>query len=334
MSVYHFHWLVFVSLLFQISICSGSCPAQGVWSITPFGHRAVLPCNIQFGVTYYSGYSYRLCAGTEINPSWGNIVSNCTYLPLCNLTYPLKSFYRVGNPVTLTPTYSGYADSWTVSPSLPPSLRLDERAGTLHGAFSASFEGEFTITAFNKKDNASVILRCDIRDETSVTLLSIPLSPSQRSLSNTRANIFSVERIGVLPPTDLRYPLSTLVAYSNIEISPLIPSFQGEDVRFFSQPKMPSDILLNTTTGVISGKAIEQRNCSLFLIGVRNDVGSSSFPLQICVFAGDEGPVWSMSNSPKGWFWHSLTLCVVLFVFVFVFAVLRCVCVAQKRHMA
>ena len=330
-------WLLAIVLLFRGSQCTVVCPAQGVWRGTPRGQRAILPCNELFGVTYYSGFSYRLCSGTERSPMWGEVVSNCTYLPLLNLTYPLKPVYRVGDPVFITPVYSGYADSWAASPPLPSSVHLDKRTGVLRGAFSAALEGEFTITASNQRESTAVILHCRIRDTTRVTLQVVPLSHAPRSSDNPLGRILSTEgnqiREGstVLPPSDLHYPISTLVAYSNVEIDPLIPVFQGEAVVFFSQPRMPSGLLLDTDTGIISGKAVEQRDCTPFLIGVRNEVGSSSFPLQICVFEGEEVSEWDVSNNPKAWFWYALSLCVLLFVAVFVFAVLRCACTTKRR---
>lgn len=271
---------------------------------------------------------------------WGEVVSNCTYLPLLNLTYPLKSVYRIGDPVFITPLYSGYADSWAASPPLPSSVHLDAQTGVLRGAFSAALEGEFTITASNQRESAAVILHCNKRDTTRVTLQVIPLSLASRSSDNPRGRVLSTEGNQgredntVLPPSDLHYPLSTLVAYSNVEIDPLVPAFQGEAVVFFSQPRMPSGLLLDTDTGIISGKAVERRDCTPFLIGVRNAVGSSSFPLQICVFEGEEASGWDVSNNPKAWFWYALSVCVVLFVAAFVFAVLRCACTAQKRQLA
>lgn len=268
---------------------------------------------------------------------WDEVVSNCTYLPLLNLTYPLKPVYRVGDPVFITPVYAGYADSWAASPPLPSYVHLDERTGVLRGAFSAAVEGEFTITASNQRESTAVILHCSKRGTTRVTLQVVPLSHAPRSSDNPLGRILSTEgnqiREGstVLPPSDLHYPISTLVAYSNVDIDPLIPVFQGEAVVFFSQPRMPSGLLLDTDTGIISGKSIEQRDCTPFLIGVRNEVGSSSFPLQICVFEGEEVSEWDVSNNPKAWFWYALSLCVLLFVAVFVFAVLRCACTTKRR---
>ena len=124
---------------------------------------------------------------------WGEVVSNCTYLPLLNLTYPLKPVYRVGDSVFITPVYSGYADSWAASPHLPSSVHLDERTGVLRGAFSAALEGEFTITASNQRESTAVILHCRIRDTTRVTLQVVPLSHAPRSSDNPLGRILSTE---------------------------------------------------------------------------------------------------------------------------------------------
>ena len=94
----------------------------------------------------YSGYTYRLC----FNGIFSDIqYDRCSQLAPSNLHYNIESFYSVNTPITLTPTITNLVDSFSVSPSLPDGLTLNESNGIISGMVTKSCSGVFTVTASN-----------------------------------------------------------------------------------------------------------------------------------------------------------------------------------------
>ena len=342
--------LPLVLLFVPVSLCRGICPTDSVWESVSVGANSTVSCNTRFGVDYLAGFSHRPCVGTADNPSWGEEVSLCVYLPPSNISYPTGLIYRTGSTISITPTYSGYVEEWSISPPLPDYLSWDSQTGRISGTLVVAFERTYQITASNSDGTATVswtlsVLNAGCPEEgpwpqtESEETASIPCTDNYRYVGSLlrRCEGYAlptwsavIDNCTLGPPYALRYPQTTLVAYQNIRIDVLTPTYRGKGDQFFSQPSLPTGLLLDTSTGAISGKATGAVGCSSYLVGIRNEIGSSSTSLQICVLNGTEPSNWRITNHPKRWFWYSLSACVVVVTLMITVSV-PC-CLYRKRR--
>ena len=80
-----------------------------------------------------------------------------------------------------------------------------------------------------------------------------------------------------VPPFGLNYPSVLNIFTVNTSISPLIPTVQGDNVnQFTAQPPLPDGLILNTTTGIITGQSSAIHASSTHLIWANNSGGSTT----------------------------------------------------------
>ncbi len=172
-----------------------------------------------------------------------------------NLTYSsLAPVLIKGTPITaLTPSSQGGAPTnYSVSPTLPAGLVLNAVSGVISGTPTAlSAASSFTITAANSVGSATVIL--------SITVTELP--PATVTYSVNPAS----------------YKVATL-------ITPNIPTTTGGTASSYSvTPSLPAGLVLNLTTGVITGTPTVVSAASGYTVKAQNSAGSAQVVLTISV---------------------------------------------------
>ena len=86
-----------------------------------------------------------------------------------------------------------------------------------------------------------------------------------------------------LAPKNLSYPNNSLNLTVGTPINPLTPSVTGTVTTYSVSPSLPSGLILNATTGVISGTPSSSLNTTTYIISASNSVGYSYFQISISI---------------------------------------------------
>jgi hypothetical protein len=100
-------------------------------------------------------------------------------------------------------------------------------------------------------------------------------------------------------PTGLTYSVGTAVYVQEVPITANSPASTGGAVTSYSAtPPLPAGIVLNTSTGVISGTAIKATATTVYTITASNSAGSTTAPVTITVtVAAPAGLAYSTTNA-------------------------------------
>ncbi|MHA8075267.1 Ig-like domain-containing protein [Aquirufa sp. TARAVU-A1A] len=176
------------------------------------------------------------------------------YAPV-NLVYPSATLTATKtvaiNP--LTPTVGGGAViTYTVSPALPAGLSINTSTGVISGTATAlSPSANYTLTANNGTGFTTFTMNITVVD----------VAPSQLSYA-TPVGLVRTQAMTSLSPTSIG---GTVISYSVV-------------------PALPAGLLLNPTTGVISGTPTAVTAQATYIITATNTGGSSSFGAVIRVY--------------------------------------------------
>jgi hypothetical protein len=157
----------------------------------------------------------------------------------------------VGVAISLTPTVTGTVDSYSITPALPPGLSLDRQDGVVSGTPArASGRATYTITASSAGGSTRFRLTLSVTS----------------------------------PPSGLLYtsPVHTIVGAA---ITPLAPAIAGEVDYYDIAPALPPGLVLNNSSGVISGTPRAARILAPYRITARSFAGRSSFVLELAAIA-------------------------------------------------
>jgi hypothetical protein len=155
----------------------------------------------------------------------------------------------VGEAIALTPAVSGRVDQYTVTPALPSGLSLNPRSGVISGTpTQPSAPAIFVVSA----NGAGV-------------RISFPL-------------VLSVTE----PPHGLTY-VSPVNATVGAALAPLSPSIAGSVDHYTVSPALPSGMVLNNTSGILSGTPNEARNLAPYTITANSLAGNTRFILLLTV---------------------------------------------------
>jgi len=161
----------------------------------------------------------------------------------------------VGEAIALTPAVSGRADLYTVTPSLPSGLSLNARSGVISGTpTQPSAQAVFVVSATG-----------------AAFRVTFPL-------------VLSVTE----PPNGLSYasPVSATVGEA---LAPLSPSIAGSVDRYAVSPPLPPGIVLNGSSGILSGTPTEARSVAPYTITADSLAGSTRFVLVLTVTPSRSG---------------------------------------------
>lgn len=102
--------------------------------------------------------------------------------------------------------------------------------------------------------------------------------------STTSVPVAVVVNICNLPPVALRYPNYSYVFIQGQEIGALVPSNSGGKITNYSvSPALPSGLVLNPSTGIISGKPTTISSLKSYTVTGSNSSGASSVTLNMTV---------------------------------------------------
>jgi Putative Ig domain len=163
----------------------------------------------------------------------------------------------VGEAIVLTPAVSGTVGRYTVTPSLPSGLSIDELSGIISGTpTKASGAATYVVSATG----------------TGVRV-TFPL-------------VLSVTE----PPNGLFY-VSPVTAIVGVALAPLSPSISGSVDRYAVSPTLPLGIVINSTSGTLSGTPSEAKNLAPYTITASSLAGHTRFILLLTVKPAPSGAI-------------------------------------------
>ena len=170
-----------------------------------------------------------------------------------DLTYPTNppNIFTVGTEIPMIiPSLTGGTGTFTVSPSLPAGLSLDPVTGVISGTPTEDITPtNFVITVSNGGGSSSFTIRIQVNKEAPNTL------------------------IYLTPNTFIK---------NGSSITPLVPSVSGGAVASYTiSPTLPQGLLLNTTTGQISGTPEVVSSKTTYTITATNSGGSTNANIEL-----------------------------------------------------
>jgi DNA-binding beta-propeller fold protein YncE len=219
---------------------------------------------------------------------WAGVILQAILVPLCGcvgvssrgsgstpapsgLSYATSSAtYAVGTVITAnTPTSSGGAvTSYSVVPTLPWGLSLNSTSGAISGTPTVATEqANYNVTAYNGGGSTSATLSITVTNGA---------------------------------PTNLIYSSNPAVYTANAPIMVNVPRTTGGEATQYAMspgsPALPASLMLNSTSGMISGTPSAASPATSYGITASNAFGSASVALTITV---DRNDATKLAYSPS-----------------------------------
>ncbi|MFL0163403.1 putative Ig domain-containing protein, partial [Aquirufa salirivi] len=159
--------------------------------------------------------------------------------------------YSVGTTITsLSPTVTGTVTSYSISTPLPTGLLFNTTTGVISGNPSVTSPAtDYTVTATNVTGSTTAVVRITVN----------AAAPS--ALSYTTPNVYSV----------------------GTTITSLSPTVTGTVTSYSISTPLPTGLLFNTTTGVISGNPSVTSPATDYTVTATNGTGSTTAVVRITV---------------------------------------------------
>jgi len=188
--------------------------------------------------------------------------------PPNGLSYGLNpAVYAVGTaiPPDAPQCGGGPVTVYTVSPPLPAGLSLAPLSGIITGTPTAAVpETIYTVSASNASGSATAPLTLTVN-------------------------------ASVLPLTGLTYSTDPASYQVGVTIVPNLPKFSGTAPTVYrNSPALPPGLILDATTGAISGTPAVASGITAYAITATNGAGSATYNLAITVAPGT-GPTFSLN---------------------------------------
>ena len=173
-----------------------------------------------------------------------------------SLTTPMLSYNGsipfpavIGESIALTPAVSRTMDHYTVSPPLPPGLLLDAQSGVIYGTpLQASGSATYLVNASGAGVRASFLLVLSVTE----------------------------------PPSHLSYA-SPAMGTVGAALSPLSPRITGTVNHYSVTPALPAGVMLDSTSGLITGTPSVARTLAPYTITASSQAGNTSFVFLLAV---------------------------------------------------
>ena len=181
------------------------------------------------------------------------------------LSYNTPNVYVVNtSAVNLTPTFTGLNLAFSVSPNLPAGLNLDGATGVISGTPTAiSATTNYTVTATNSGGSVTFVVSITVND----------IAPL--ALSYETPNIYTV----------------------NTSVVNLAPTVSASNLTFTVSPSLPLGLVIDATTGIISGTPSTVSATTMYTVTATNSGGSITFDVMITV--NDMAPIALSYNTPN-----------------------------------
>jgi hypothetical protein len=155
----------------------------------------------------------------------------------------------IGEAIVLTPMVSGTLGQYRVSPALPAGLSIDERSGVISGT-PRTARGPETFV----------------------------VSATGAGVRVTYPLVLSVTE----PPHGLSY-MSPVTATVGVALAPLSPSISGTADHYAVSPTLPRGILLDSSSGILSGTPTEASGLAPYTVTANSLAGNTRFILLLTV---------------------------------------------------
>jgi len=244
------------------SVISNNVPAYSgtvtSWSITPS-----LPDGLYFdpatGIisgnpdVEQNAVNYKITATNSGGSTTADISITVNSAAPSALTYSTTSaVYTLDSVIPNNiPTYTGTVTSWSITPSLPNGLLMSKTTGIISGT------PDVEQNAVNYKISAS------------------------NSGGSTTADISIT--VNSAAPAALTYNATSAVYTQGSVITNNIPSYSGTVTSWTITPTLPKGLLINTTTGIISGIPEVSQNAVNYIVKATNSGGSTTTNISITI---------------------------------------------------
>jgi hypothetical protein len=182
------------------------------------------------------------------------------------ISYTTPNVFTVGTTIaTLSPTYTGIVDKFTISPSLPSGLLIDSVTGDIYGTPSAAkSQTTYVVTATNTGGTISCNVVITVNDQSIATL---------------------------------QYPTPNILA-KGVPSDTIIPSISGGAVtKYAISPSLPNGLVLDTLKGYIYGTPTAANPTLVsYVVTASNNINSIKDTFQILI--NDERPTNLQYSSP------------------------------------
>lgn len=196
------------------------------------------------------GLALSACGGGGDSGSGGTTSTPPVAAPTA-LSYGSPATVVTGQPMTaLSATVTGTVSSYSVSPALPAGITINAANGQISGTpTAATAQANYTITASNASGSTTFALSLTVN----------PAAPAALSYQS---------------------PQSYFVGQA---ITALSPSVTGTVSGYTVLPTLPAGLVLNATSGQISGTPTAITAQASYVVTARNVSGSTTFSLSLSV---------------------------------------------------
>ena len=148
-----------VTLYFTFTgTAGGRCPKLGEYVGAWEGDVSVIPCK-----EGSSGYQFRVCSKGKFGAA---VTTTCQLNEPSSLTYPVSTLllYKGVTAISLHPGVKGEIDFYSIAPSLPLGLYLNNKTGVIEGISREKLESTiFTVEASNGRGVTSFVFNMTVK---------------------------------------------------------------------------------------------------------------------------------------------------------------------------
>ena len=287
---------------------TSSCPPVDEWEETQVGYAAESDCLHP----YQHGKRRRSCILNENNEvKWEETIQECPLRPPWNFHYPQTTYYlykRTTLP-SITPSWEGIAQYFTITPPLPGSLSLVQTTGSITGILDTNSPmTTYNITAHNVDSSTTIqinlsiqVLSCPaeypwVETEHSNTLIIDCLDPYNYEGTIERTceykNITvpsaqwtkSINHCVMKPPVIYDYGENFIVTfYKGLSQVSHFPSYSGIVTSWTIDPTPISGLVFSQTTGILFGSINARIDPLYYNITATNEQASVSHMVRVQV---------------------------------------------------
>ncbi|KAK8797279.1 hypothetical protein WA158_004487 [Blastocystis sp. Blastoise] len=300
-----------VTVTLTISVSTLTCPADGQWPSTARGATATLACPSQ----YQTGSRTRQCLNTD-PATWAAEVNSCVYTQPVIAYNPATISTNINVAITpITPTITGYATSWTITPTLPSGLVFNAANGQISGTpVVAAATSSYLVTATNPNTSGTTSIsitvinpQCAADGTWPVTAAgqtaTLACTDTQKEGQMTRICGSNAIWGAVNDACTYKAPVVTIpqqqyTVYKGDNVN-IVPTATNYVQSWTVTPALPTGLTLNAQAGVISGTPTAAQGQLMYTLTALNPnkQGIATFYLTINNKVCSADSVWPQTEA-------------------------------------